>query len=87
MVTNDEKRMAQALVGVYKVVRLQQQAISHLMIGIDALRETQDVPDKYFKESYAKLSASPRAEWLQKTLHSIDATILSLETAYGPGNR
>ena len=87
MVTNDEKRMAQALVGVYKVVRLQQQAISRMMIAIGALRETHDFSDEYFKESYAKLSASPRAALLEKTLHSIDATILSLETTYGPWNR
>jgi hypothetical protein len=66
--TEDVKKLGQALVGIYKLVRLQHEAIAKMAAASEA----------YWREG----NATSRA--LLASLPMLDATIASLERDYGP---
>lgn len=79
--TNHEKRLARALVGLYRVVRFQQEAISRLMIDSEALHETLVSPSvrRVFEQNYEQVSENPKGQVLEGSLKLIDATIQLLQ--------
>jgi hypothetical protein len=87
-VTNDEKRLGQALVGLYRLVRLQQEALSRLMVGSEALVGTLASASSSFRDefdrNYERVSASPTGRAHEQSFQSIDATIASLQRDFGP---
>ncbi|HVS87463.1 MAG TPA: hypothetical protein VHF01_04480 [Candidatus Acidoferrum sp.] len=86
--TNDEKRLAQALVGLYKTVRLQQEQLSRLTLGSQALVETLAVASPSFQVAFERnfeaASATPTGQALAASLQYLDATIASLQRDFGP---
>jgi hypothetical protein len=87
MVTQTEKHLAQTIVGLYKFVRLQQEALSRLIVQSEAISEVlTSSPDlkEPFAAAVAKAAAGKTSQWLSASLPIIDATIQSLQNTYGP---
>jgi hypothetical protein len=86
--TDNEKRLAQALVGIYKTVRMQQQTISILLTRGAAMKQTLSSSSCSFEEEFEKNlkknSTETGAKALALTLKAIDLTISSLEKNFGP---
>jgi hypothetical protein len=87
MPTNDEKRLAQIIVGLYKLVRLQQESIAKVMVQNQALGDAlQSTPElaKALDAALATARTSQTSQMLADSLKIIDATIQSLQSTYGP---
>ncbi len=85
--TDNEKRLAHALLSVYRTVRMQQVAISALMIREAALRDAVSVSPNIqieLEKTLEKHSTGTNARTLSATLELIDGTIASLEQTFGP---
>jgi hypothetical protein len=86
-VTNDEKRLGSALVGLYRVARQQQEGIDRFVSAsealLDAMKELeprfQPVFDKYYAQQIKATSAIRAA-----TFQMLDQTIASLQKTYEP---
>jgi len=85
--TESEKRLAQEFVGLYKVVRLQQEALAKLMLQVEALSDAVSSSPELKKSldlAIVAVRANRTSQLLAAGLRVIDASIQKLQKQYGP---
>lgn len=82
-----EKKLGQTLVRLYKLVRIQQQVISDLMIGDVAIRQAISISHGLraaLEKNLAQFATDANSRTLRETLEEIDSSIASLQQTFGP---
>jgi len=87
MINEETKKLAQTVVGLYKVIRIQQELLTDTVVTANALRamvcavpQQEQVLDAACRE----VRASHTGRALAASLKLIDVTIASLQRDYGP---
>jgi hypothetical protein len=87
MINEETKKLAQTVVGLYRVVRIQQELLTDTIVTANALRAMVcAVPqqEQVWDAAYQEVKASRTGKALAASLKLIDVTIASLQRDYGP---
>jgi hypothetical protein len=86
-VSENEKKLGQSIVSLYKLVRIQQEVIADLMLRATAFHHALAVsPDLQaaMNKNLVEMSPGESAQTLRETLQDIDSSIASLQQTFGP---
>lgn len=87
MISEETKKLAQTVVGLYKVVRIQQELLIDTVVTANALRamaRAAPQQEAAFDASCQAVKVSRTGQVLAASLKLIDVTISSFQHEYGP---